>query len=88
VTSRLIDHACRHCLGQLREVAPANDGRPSFECTGCGASSSAGHAALCACGIMAKPQRQPGPRFRCIPNPARTAARPAAVVVAFDEVAA
>lgn len=89
MTAGLVLHACKHCLGQLRELTAAEgfDGT-GYECTGCGARALGKPERICGCGIMAAPIRKAGPRFHCIANPERTPARPAAVVITFDEVAA
>lgn len=90
MTTRPADHACRYCLGQLVElVSDKPDGRSVFECTACGLHAHGEPDNICGCGILAKPVlATSGPRFRCIANPTRTPARPAPIVITFDEAAA
>lgn len=86
MTARWAPHACRHCLGGLLErVLP--DGRSVFECGTCSVTAAGAPETICGCGILPKPlsARSAGPRFRCVPNPNRCVASPAAYVIAFDE---
>lgn len=73
---RLSGHACRQCLGRIVEAAG------SFRCAICEATSSGTVEDLCSCGIRIAGTRALA-GFRCIANPRRSAANPAAIIVAF-----
>lgn len=78
------DHVCRNCLSRLvRRDAPG--GPPVFECGNCTISAKATPDAICGCGVLPKPLSgkvdPKAPRFRCSPNPNRTAGNTAAVIV-------
>ena len=78
------NHACRHCGSRLIK---RDDGvaKPTYECGGCGIQSHGEPDGICGCGILPK-SNKPGPRFRCVPNPARGVASPNAEEVPGDDV--
>lgn len=84
-----VDHACRACGSRLIERRDGETARPAYECGSCGAACHGEARGICGCGILAKPtSNKPAPRFHCTPNPARSTASPAAIVIAWDEATA
>ncbi|HTO99797.1 MAG TPA: hypothetical protein VMJ64_00360 [Anaerolineales bacterium] len=73
---RRVSHACRKCLGPILQT---EDG---FVCAVCDAAGARGEE-ICGCGISAGEGGRKNLSFRCIPNPERGPASPAAVVIAF-----
>ena len=83
------DHACRFCGGRL--LSRAVDGGTVFECGQCSVKAQRAPDAICGCGTLPRPaSSRPGaawPRWRCVPNPTRCVASPAAIVIEFGEAA-
>jgi len=73
---RRVLHACRKCLG------PVLQGKDGFVCAVCDAADARVED-ICGCGISAGEGGRKNLGFRCIPNPERGPASPAAVVIAF-----
>lgn len=77
----ITDHLCRECTCRLlmRADCPGLDAQ--YRCTGCGAEGAGAIEELCACGMRAH-RSNDDLRYRCIPNPKRSATFPFEVVVA------
>lgn len=91
---RWADHACRICGARLG-VAEMPNGSTVFECGNCGVRSTGAPDGICGCGVHLGPKprdrgRLPpppkGPRFHCTPNPARSPASPAAIVILWGDI--
>jgi hypothetical protein len=82
------DHACRACMGRLLRRHDEATGRTTYECGGCGQTAKGSPEPICGCGVLPRPATgaaPTGPRFRCVPNPARGVASPSVIVIAFGE---
>ena len=71
---RLTAHACSRCLGR---IVVSDD---LFACSSCGAVSEFAPDDICGCGLA---PRRDGARYRCTPNPDRSA-MPAEIVIAWS----
>lgn len=87
-TWTLEPHVCRHCFGRLAS-RPIGAGIREYRCTNCEATTQHTDASVgCCCGLKIRKRngvgRNGGPMvdagIRCIPNPEKSAAFPAAYV--------
>lgn len=85
-------HACRFCTGRLIARDGADGGPTVFECGQCDLKAKGAPDAICGCGMLPRPAAALGrgapaswPRWRCVPNPTRCVASPAAIVIEFGE---
>lgn len=74
------DHACRTCGSRLAQELRGN--RATFHCGNCDATAEEDPHPLCGCGVpLVGADGRAG--FRCVPNPHRGPASPAAIVIQF-----
>lgn len=88
-TFRWSEHVCRICGARLGvdESGPLD----VYECGNCGVSSKGAPEGVCGCGVHLGPKpnkkrdrlEPKGPRFECLPNPARGPDSPALFVIMF-----
>lgn len=75
----MTDHACRSCLGPILE----QDGR--FVCAVCDAEAQGAPDPICGCGLRPRDMCAAPAGFRCAPNPLRSPANPARVIILFGD---
>ena len=69
-------HACRACMGRILRHGAV------FRCAICEVDAIGAPEGICGCGLRVKDARSDG-GFRCAPNPQRSPASPAAVIISF-----